>query len=117
MRRLRASPRTKLTFSTKILRASVNIGGSIFDASAYLCNTECVKLMSGYSLPIKPLKPDLQPIMVGAPSVFTAETMLQERPLLVKKLSKSLLRLSLLQLLRACRMETLTLPGALVAYE
>ena len=37
---------------------------------------------------IKPLKPDLHPIIAGAPSVHTAETIFHESPLLVKKSSK-----------------------------
>ena len=49
---------------------------------------QCVNAICGATLLIKPLKPDLHPIIAGAPSVHTAETIFQERPLLVKKSSK-----------------------------
>ena len=49
---------------------------------------QCVNAICGATLLIKPLKPDLHPIIAGASSVHTAETIFQERPLLVKKSSK-----------------------------
>ena len=53
--------------------------GSILDTSACLSNMQCMNAICGATLLIKPLKSDLHPIIAGAPSVHTAETIFQER--------------------------------------
>ena len=73
---------------TTILRTSASDEGSILDTSACSCSMQCVNAICGATLLIKPFKPDLHPIIAGDPLVHTAETIFQERSLLVKKSPK-----------------------------
>ena len=62
---------------------------SVLDTSACLCNMHWVNAKCGVAFLLKALKPNLLPIMEGAPFVHTEETMLHERSLLVKNSSKN----------------------------